>query len=251
MQGKLAVVTGASSGIGRATAELLAARGAFVLLLARKGARLEEVADGIKRRGGEAAAFPVDLADAAATERVAAKILARHGVPDIIFNNAGSGRWLSLIETSPDEARQMIELPYLAAFYVTRFFLPAMIERGSGQIACITSPASQLVWSNACGYIAARHALYGFTEALRAEMKGKGIDVTLVTLGVVSSDYWEHNPGARDRVPRVPSWLAPELSVEQAAETVVAALEERKAHVYRPWLARLLIALGLNLRSSG
>ena len=76
----------------------------------------------------------------------AERIKAEHGVPDILINNAGAGRWLPLVETSLEEARQMIELPYLAAFYVTRMFLPEMIVRRRGQIACVTSPASYMAW---------------------------------------------------------------------------------------------------------
>jgi uncharacterized protein len=246
MADKLILVTGASSGIGRATAERLAVRGTTVLLLARNAERLADAVATIEKKGGKAAAFPVDLSDPVALEQVADAIRSAHGVPDIIVNNAGAGRWLPLVETSPDEARRMIELPYLAAFYVTRCFLPAMIRRGRGQIACVTSPASYIVWPNACAYIAARHALKGFTEALRADLRGKDIGVTLITLGTVSSPYWEHNPGSREHMPKVPSWLLPELTPEQAAETIADALERRKARVVRPSFYRVLFALGLN-----
>ena len=180
------------------------------------------------------------------SKNLAEAVRSAEGVPDVIVNNAGAGRWLPLVETPPDEARRMIELPYLAAFYVTRSFLPAMLERGSGQIACITSPASYIVWPNACGYIAARHALKGFSEALRADLRGKSIAVSLITLGTVSSTYWEHNPGSREHMPKVPAWLLPELTPEEAAETIVAAVEGRKAHVVRPAFYRFLFAFGLN-----
>ncbi len=159
MRDKLVLVTGASSGIGKATAELFAKRGGRVLLLARDRERLDATAREIAQRGGRAAIYPVDLSQADAVRATAERIKAEEGVPDILVNNAGAGRWLSLVETSLEEARQMIELPYLAAFYVTRMFLPEMIARGSGQIACVTSPASYLVWPQACAYIAARHAL--------------------------------------------------------------------------------------------
>ena len=95
----------------------------------------------------------------------------------------------------------MIEVPYLAAFNLTRAFLPYMLARHSGAIACVTSPASYLVWPNANAYIAARHALKGFTEALRSEVRGTGITVTLVVLGTVETPYWEHNPGSRENLP--------------------------------------------------
>ena len=246
MTGTLVLVTGASSGIGKATAERLARRGATVLLLARSADKLAEVAAAIEAVGGKAHAYPVDLADTGATQATAAAIISTHGVPDIVVNNAGAGRWLPLIETSAEEARQMIELPYLAAFAVTRAFLPGMLKRGSGHIVSITSPASHIVWPNASAYIAARFALRGFTEALRAELRGTAIAVTLVTLGTVASPYWEHNPGSRQYLPKVPRWLLPELSVDQAAETIVEAIVHRRARVVRPAFYRVLFALGLN-----
>lgn len=245
MKGKLALVTGASSGIGKATAERLARRGATVLLLARSGDKLAAVATGIKAGDGRAHAYPVDLSDAIATEATADAIMSAQGIPDIVVNNAGAGRWLPLAETSPDEARQMIELPYLAAFTVTRAFLPGMAKRGSGQIAFVTSPASYIVWPNASAYIAARFALRGFSEALRAETRGTGVGVTLTMLGTVASPYWEHNLGSRQYMPKAPRWLIPELSVDQAAATIVDAIQHRRARVVRPAFYRVLFALGL------
>lgn len=234
MADKQVLVTGASSGIGKATAELFAQRGARVVLLARSADKLDKVAHGIAENGGNAVTYTVDLSQAHAVEVAAERIKSERGVPEIIVNNAGAGRWRPLIETSLEEARRMIELPYLAAFYVTRMFLPDMIARGHGQIACITSPASHIVWPNACAYIASRHAQKGFTEALRTEMNGTGIGVTLVTLGTVASPYWEHNSGSRANLPRTIPFLMPELTTEQAAETIVGAIERRKARVVRP-----------------
>ena len=142
MASKLVLVTGASSGIGAATAKLYGARGAHVLLLARNETKLDEVAAAIRRNGGAASPYAVDLADASAIAETSARIKREAGTPDILINNAGAGRWLSVLETSAEEALAMIEVPYLAAFNLTRAFLPEMIARGTGAIACVTSPAS-------------------------------------------------------------------------------------------------------------
>src|SRR6185437_5656035 len=190
MASKLVLVTGASSGIGAATAKLYAARGARVLLLARDEAKLDAVAAVIERDGGAASPYAVDLASPSAIAETSARIQREAGTPDILINNAGAGRWLPLLETSAEEALAMIEVPYLAAFNLTRAFLPKMVARRSGAIACITSPASYIVWPNACAYTSARHALAGFADALRTEVKGSGISVTLVVLGMVESPYW-------------------------------------------------------------
>ena len=137
---------------------------------------------------------------------LAETIIGEHGVPDVLVNNAGAGQWKPFVETSADEARAMMALPTLAAFAVTRAFLPAMLERGSGQVAFVTSPASFMVWPNASAYIAARFALRGLAEALRAELRHTPVGVTLVTLGAVASPYWQHNPGSRQFLPPRPRW---------------------------------------------
>ena len=179
MASKLVLVTGASSGIGAATAKLYGASGAHVLLLARNETKLDEVAAAIRRDGGAASPYAVDLADASAIAETSARIKREAGTPDILINNAGAGRWLSVLETSAEEALAMIEVPYLAAFNLTRAFLPEMIARGSGAIACITSPASYVVWPNAAAYTAARHALLGFTESLRADLRSEPASMSL------------------------------------------------------------------------
>jgi short-subunit dehydrogenase len=165
MTERLVLVTGASSGIGEATARRYGRSGAHVLLLARNADRLDEAARAIGKAGGTATAYSVDLSDAEAIAETSARIAHEAGTPDILINNAGAGRWLPILETSAEEALAMIEVPYLAAFNLTRAFLPAMLARKTGAIACITSPASFIVWPNAAAYTAARRALAGFTDA--------------------------------------------------------------------------------------
>jgi short-subunit dehydrogenase len=243
MAANLVLITGASSGIGEATARRFGATGAHVLLLARNAERLDDVAAAISKHGGTATAYNLDLADSGAIEEVAARIEREVGTPDILINNAGAGRWLPLIETTAEEALAMIEVPYLAAFNLTRAFLPKMLARRSGTIACITSPASYVAWPNATAYTAARAALRGFTEALRADVKGSGLTVTLVVLGTVESPYWEHNPGSREHLPDVNPTLMPTLSTEEAAETIFAGIASGKQTVVKPAILRALFLL--------
>jgi short-subunit dehydrogenase len=240
---KLVLITGASSGVGAALAKLYGRAGAHVLLLARNAGRLAAVAEAVRQGGGSATTYVIDLADAKAIEETSAKIAREVGSPDILINNAGAGRWLPLVKTTAEEARSMVEVPYLAAFNLTRAFLPYMLARQSGAIACVTSPASYLAWPNAAAYIAARRALAGFTEALRSEVKGKGVSVTLVVLGTVDTAYWEHNPGSRQYLPNTNPWLAPTLSAQEAAEAIFAGVEKRKRTVVKPAIFRALFLL--------
>lgn len=238
VRGKSALITGASSGIGEATARLFASLGARVILVARSASRLAEVAGQIEASGGAAQSYACDLSKPEEIVGMSEAVRRDFGVPDILVNNAGAGRWLSVADTTPDEARAMIEVPYLAAFNLTRTFLPDMVRRGGGHIVNVTSPASYMAWANAAGYIAARHAMKGFTEALRLEAEPAGVKVSLVVLGTVESSYWEHNPGSREHVPEA---FAP-LSVAEAADAILIAVERSRKYLIRPWPLRLLFA---------
>ena len=239
INGKLALVTGASSGIGEATARALASRGARVVLVARSADKLRAIAEDIHANGGGAHAIAADLANAEEVTRMAEVTLREAGTPDLLINNAGAGRWLSVMETSAEDARKMIEVPYLAAFWTSKAFLPGMLARKSGCIVNVTSPASFMAWPNATAYIAARQALKGFSDGLRLEVEAKGVSVSLVVFGTVESSYWAHNPGSRERVPRG----FPPLTTSQAADTIIEAIERNKKLTIRPAWFRLLFAI--------
>jgi uncharacterized protein len=240
--GSLSVVTGASSGIGEATAKLLAGKGSHVLLLARNSDRLGTIVDGIRTRGGKADAFPVDLADSEALAATAQRAVGVHGSPHILINNAGAGRWLPILQTTSEEAAQMMALPYLAAFNVTRELLPGMLARGSGQIVNVTSVAARLAWPGAVAYAAARAAMEGFTNALRADLYGSGLSVMLAMFGTVESSYWEHNPGSRERLPKQAAGMGT-LSPEQVAAVIITGIEGGARTVTAPAAYRLLFLL--------
>jgi short-subunit dehydrogenase len=240
---KLVLVTGASSGIGEATAKLYAARGAKVLLLARNADRLGRVAADIRRANGTATTYEVDLADSNATAESAARIKTEAGTPDVLINNAGAGRWLPFLDTSPEQARAMMAVPYFAAFDLTRAFVPDMTARGTGTVVFISSPASYLAWPKAAAYIGARRAVAGLADTLRSELKPSGIKVTLAVLGTVETPYWQHNPGSRENMPNTDPRLVPPLTAEQAAIAIVDGAEAGKPLVVKPAIYRLLFVL--------
>ncbi|HET9223821.1 MAG TPA: SDR family NAD(P)-dependent oxidoreductase [Roseiflexaceae bacterium] len=239
VNGHTILITGASYGIGAALARRIALAGGQVVLLARTRDALEHVADEVRTGGGQACIYPVDLADAAAVERVAQAILAEVGPPDILINNAGAGRWLFLEETDPAEAQAMMAVPYFAAFHVTRAFLPAMLRHGSGQIVNVNSPASLVAWPGATAYTAARWALRGFSEALRADLHGTGLRVTEVIPGKVSSTYFTHNPGTEARAPWIAKLLGT-ITPEQAAAEMLRGIERGQRQIVLPFRYRLL-----------
>lgn len=242
INGRIVVVTGASSGIGAATARAAGRERARLVLLARNQAKLEEVAEDIRRNGGAAHPYAVDLTVAESVAEVAKRIIAEVGTPDIIFNNAGVGKWLSVEETEPDEAVKMMASPYFAAFFVTRAFLPDMLKRNSGYIVNMTSAASRLVWPGATAYIAARWAMQGFTEGLRADLTGTGIRVMLASFAKVASSYWENNPGSEERLPKAQSMIRV-LTPEEVAQAIIGGIKQDKKEVVAPFMLRFVYAL--------
>jgi NADP-dependent 3-hydroxy acid dehydrogenase YdfG len=235
IHGKIALITGASSGIGAATARALAAEGARVVLVARRAAELKQVTDAI---GPSAVSYPVDLTNAPAVAMMASRIIGEIGLPDILVNNAGAGQWKFVDETTPAEAVAMMASPYFAAFNTTHAFIQGMLKRNRGHIVNISSVGSRFVWPGATAYLAARWAVRGFTQALRADLAGTGIGVTLFESGVVKSPYWEVNPGSLERVPKMGK-LVPALEPEQAAAAIVRGIRRNQKLVVAPFMMRL------------
>jgi short-subunit dehydrogenase len=233
------VITGASRGIGLATARALAGAGGHLALMARSR-EIEDVAAQIVAKGGKARGYVVDVTDPMAVEQVARQVVVDMGPPDIIINNAGAGRWLAVEETPLDEVAKMMAAPYFAAFYVTRMFLPALLDRQRGFIVNVNSPVARLPWAGATGYMAARCALGGFTVGLRAELSGTKIQVLEIIPGKVSSTYFEHNPHSEERLPWI-TRIVPTLSPEDVAAALVRGIEHDRREVVIPIMLRMIL----------
>jgi short-subunit dehydrogenase len=166
---------------------------------------------------------------------VCAKIRAI-GAPDILINNAGLGRWLAAEETSHEEAVMMTKLPYLAAFHLSREFIPGMMKKRSGYILNVNSPASLIAIPGASTYSASRWALRGFTESLKIDLRKTGIKVCHCVFGEVSSNYFQANPASMERIPGIASKTMRPLTPKEAANIIVTAIEKNKSEVTAPFM---------------
>jgi short-subunit dehydrogenase len=240
IQGKTVLITGASSGIGAATAKAAARKGARVILLARNRSKLDSVVDEITAEGGDARAYEADCSNHEAVAEVASQIKSDFGTPDVIVNNAGAGRFLYFLETPVEEFEQMMAAPFFAAVYVTHAFLQDMVDRGSGLIVNVNAPISFVAWPAAAGYASTRWALRGLNDALSAELEGSGIKVCMVVPGKVWSDYFANNPGAEHGIPAI-SRIVRTLESEEVADVIVKTVASEKRVVFAPFMMRVMM----------
>lgn len=238
MPRKLALVTGASSGIGAATAERLAREGWSVVLVARSRERLDDVA---RRIGPAAHVECLDAADGEAVIGMAARIRSTLGVPDLIVNAAGAGAWKRIEETSPAEARAMMGAPYFAAFHVVHAFMRDLLARNSGVIVHVGSPGAWAPWPSSVGYAGARWALRGLHEALCADLSGTGVHSCHVLFGKVESAYFDTNENTSARMPGIVR-LARTITPDECAEVIVRTARRPRRTVAYPPMARVLLA---------
>lgn len=236
VRGQRVVVTGASSGIGAALARELAARGAEVVLVARGEQALRDLAAHLPG----SSVVVGDLSTAEGCDLVAASIL-HGGAPDVVVHNAGAGRWLAVDETPAGEASAMMAVPYLAAFELTRALAPSMIARGSGRMVYMTSVSAFLHVPGSSGYSAARWAVRALAGLVRADLRGTGVEVTLLAPAEVDSPYFEHNPGSRERIPRAAALMGGRSSTEAIARMCVDAIESGRRTAILPRQAALVV----------
>lgn len=179
LAGKRAIVTGASSGIGAATARALAGEGARVAGGARRAGRLETEL-----------ALELDVTDAAACERFVSDVVDRFGGIDILVNNAGLARgrdraWAA----SPEDEREVIETNVLALMRMTRLCIPHLEAEGGGHIVNLGSVAGLWSYPSASSYVASKFAVHGYTRALRDDLHGKPVRITNVAPGMVETEF--------------------------------------------------------------
>lgn len=223
-------VTGASSGIGRAVSVALACQGARLILSGRNEAALQDVARDL---GRDALVLPFDAVDYERLPEAAARALDWRGGVDLLFNNAGISQRSLAIDTDFDVYRRIMEVDFFAPVRLTQLVLPAMVERGSGHLAVTSSVAGKLGVPLRTGYSAAKHAVLGWFDALRAEVElAYGIAVSVVVPGSVRTAIAANSLSGTGEVRgRSDANIDSGMSVDDAADRIVAGLAGREREI--------------------
>ena len=219
--GKVCVVTGASSGIGAATALALAEAGARVVVAARREERLADVAEQIRRKGGQALHVRCDVASLRDIERLVAETASRFGRCDVLVNNAGVPGGGSFEALSMEQIDRVTAINYLGVLRCTKLFLPMMLE-SRGHIVNIASVAGRYAIPGSPVYSAAKHAVVGLSESLYHELASRGVMVTCVNPGLVATEGFPMKDVLQGPYRRFV------MSPERIASVIVEAIRFRK-----------------------
>jgi NAD(P)-dependent dehydrogenase (short-subunit alcohol dehydrogenase family) len=228
---EVVVVTGASAGVGRATAELFGKHGAKVALLARGSERLEAAAKEVKAAGGIALAVPTDVADAGLVEAAAAKVEETFGPIDVWINDAMVTVFSPFKEITPEEFLRATSVTYLGAVYGTMAALKRMLPRDRGTIVQVGSALSYRAIPLQAPYCASKFAMRGFTDSLRTELRHdkSRVWVTMVQLPALNTPQFDW---CRTKLPNHPMPVPPIYQPEVAAEGIYFAAHQRRREVW-------------------
>lgn len=228
LDGKVTVITGASSGIGEATAELFAAEGSKVGLMARRADRLEDLANRIDQAGGEALPVEIDITDHGKVEAAMAQISGQFGGIHNLINNAGVMLLGTVEGWDIEEWRRMIDVNLLGLLYCTREALPMIRDSGGGHIVNVSSVAGRTANFGSAVYNMTKWGVTGFSEALRQEALNSGIRVTCVEPGFVDTELQGHNehPAVVEATKKMRGEIGKVLEAEDIARGILYAVSQ-------------------------
>jgi short-subunit dehydrogenase len=245
------IITGASSGIGRALALQLAQQGAWLALAARNVDQLESVAADCRRYSGRAIVVPTDVAEQAQCQSLVEQTVAEYGRLDTLVNNAGISMWARFDELKDLSVfERIMRVNYLGSVYLTAYALP-YLKQTQGRIVAVSSLAGKNGIPTRSGYAASKHAMAGFFDSLRIELTETGVTVTVIYPGFVKSEIRERAFDADGQpLKKSPVREAEVMTPEECARIMIDAIARRKREEVMTWRGKLglwvkLIAPGL------
>ena len=247
---KVVWITGASSGIGEALAYTMSAHGAKIILTSRRVDELERVKNAC-RHPDEVKIFPLDLSDIPSLDGQAEKAVALFGRVDIMVHNAGISQRSLVIETELEVHRKIMELDYFSYVELTKALLPHFITQKAGHFVVVSSVMGKIGTPMRSAYAAAKHALHGFFDCLRAEVSPAGIKVTILTPGYINTNISLHSLTKSPYGKAKSEDISNGLSAEKAAEQILRAIKRGAFEAYIGRLSGERVALWLNRFAPG
>lgn len=233
--GKVVVITGASSGIGKESALEFARLHASVVLVSRDMNKLEEVAKELSKYQTQILVCACDVSQKDQVNQMNKKVLEKFGTIDVLVNNAGFGIYGNFNDLKVEEIESQMGTNYLGMVYCTKIFLPKMLEQKSGHIVNVASVAASFGIPGMVSYCASKFAMLGFSESLYHELKGSGVGITVVSPIMVRTNFFNHN--SFNKMPRYTT----ALSANTVAKAVVRAASSPRLEIVVPQFVRIAI----------
>lgn len=233
--GKVVVITGASSGIGKESAIKFAKLQARVVLVSRNKEKLEEVAKELSKFQTQTLVCVCDISQKDEVSRMASQVLEKFGTVDILVNNAGFGIYGNFNDLTVEEVESQMATNYFGMMYCTKAFLPKMLEKKSGHIVNVASVAASFGIPAMAAYCASKFAMLGFSEALYHELRGSGVGITVVSPIMVRTNFFDN--GSFKRMPR----YTMALGASTVADAVLRAASSPRLEIVTPQIVRIAI----------
>jgi len=230
---KLVLITGASSGIGRAAALQFAKKGANLILVARNKDKLNQTSEELKKFNISVLVYECDVSKKSDVEKMAKFILEKHESIDILVNNAGFAIYGPVSKLSIEEIESQMATNYFGMIYCVKNFLPSMITKKSGHIVNVASVAASFGLPGIASYCASKFAMLGFSEGLKHELKGTGVGITVVSPIMVRTNFFDH-----PSFEKMPKYSPTSLSPETVANSILKAANSSRLEIIVPSFVR-------------
>ena len=241
--GKVVIVTGASSGIGRETALAFARKGYRVTLAARRTDRLEELVQLCRQAGGEAMALATDVAHRDQVEHMVAATVEKFGRLDVLVNNAGQGLFSELMDITEDELRHLFDVNFFGLWYGMMAALPVMLQQGSGHIFNVSSVIGKRGTPLQAAYCATKFAVSGLTEVARVELRPRNIHCTLVCPALTETEFFDHGTMVARKTRTSFRHFQKPMPPAKVAHAIAAAAGRDKTELVFSLGARMLVRI--------
>lgn len=234
LKDKIVVITGASSGIGKATAIEFAKKGAKLAIIARRKDKLEDLQKSLAQFSTEVLVCPCDVSDKESVKKMSDAVLEKFGKIDILVNNAGFAIYGTVANLTIEEIESQMQTNYFGMVYCTKNFFPTLQKQNSGHIVNVASVAASFGLPGITPYCASKFAMLGFSEGLKHELKGTKVGVTVVSPIMVRTDFFDH-----PSFDMMPKYSPTSLDPKTVASAIIRASESSRLEIIVPNIVRI------------